>query len=139
MSSEQRGDRWVVGQFVLFALIAASWFVGPGVTPLGFAVAAAGFLLAVWAGMTMGDSLSPFPRPRRDAQLVDRGPFRVLRHPIYVGGILFFAGLSLVFSVYGLVLTAVLAVFWLAKARLEERHLRARFPEYEAYRERTWF
>jgi protein-S-isoprenylcysteine O-methyltransferase Ste14 len=120
-------------------LIGVSWFFGPGVTPFGFAVAAAGGALAVWAGMSMGDSLSPFPRPRRDAELVERGPFRRLRHPIYVGGTLFFAGLSLVFSVYGLVLTVVLAVFWLAKARLEERHLRERFPEYESYRERTWF
>jgi protein-S-isoprenylcysteine O-methyltransferase Ste14 len=98
-----------------------------------------GFALTVWAAVTMGRSLSPFPRPPRDAELVETGPFRVLRHPIYVGGTLFFAGLSLVFSLYGLALTAVLAVFWVAKARLEERHLLARFPEYAAYRRRTWF
>jgi protein-S-isoprenylcysteine O-methyltransferase Ste14 len=124
---------------VLFALIGASWFVGPGVTRLGWVVAAAGLVLAVWAGWTMGSSLSPFPRPPRHAELVDRGPYRSLRHPLYVGGVLFFAGLSLVFSVYGLVLTVVLAIFWLAKARLEERHLLARFPEYADYRRRTLF
>jgi protein-S-isoprenylcysteine O-methyltransferase Ste14 len=109
------------------------------VTALGWAVAAAGFALVVWAGVTMGASLSPFPRPPRHAELVDRGPFRYLRHPIYVGGVLFFGGLSLVFSVYGLVLTLVLAAFWVAKARLEERHLAGRFPEYEDYRRRTIF
>jgi protein-S-isoprenylcysteine O-methyltransferase Ste14 len=109
------------------------------VTRLGFVIAALGFALAVWAGVTMGSSLSPFPRPPRDAELVDRGPFRFLRHPLYVGGVLFFAGLSLVFSAYGLALTAVLAVFWIAKARLEERHLLARFPEYADYRRRTLF
>jgi protein-S-isoprenylcysteine O-methyltransferase Ste14 len=114
-------------------------FVGPGVTRLGWAVAAVGLVLAVWAGVTMGSSLSPFPRPPRHAELVDRGPFRFLRHPIYVGGVLFFAGLSLVFSVYGLALTAVLAAFWIAKARLEERHLLERFPAYADYRRRTWF
>jgi protein-S-isoprenylcysteine O-methyltransferase Ste14 len=113
--------------------------VGEGITPLGFVVAALGLALGIWAGVTMGQSLSPFPRPPRDAELVDRGPYRFLRHPIYVGGFLFFAGLSLVFSVYGLALTAVLAVFWLAKARLEERHLLERFPEYAAYRRRTLF
>jgi protein-S-isoprenylcysteine O-methyltransferase Ste14 len=102
-------------------------------------VAAAGLVLAVWASVTMGRSLSPFPRPPRDAELVDRGPFRYLRHPIYVGGALLFAGISLVFSVYGLALTAVLAVFWIAKARLEERHLLERFPEYADYRRRTFF
>jgi protein-S-isoprenylcysteine O-methyltransferase Ste14 len=128
-----------VTQLVLFLLIGASWFFGDGVTSLGFAVAALGFALAVWAAVTMGQSLSPFPRPPRGAELIDRGPYRVLRHPIYVGGALFFAGLSLVFSVYGLGLTAVLALFWLAKARLEERHLVARFPAYDDYRRRTLF
>jgi protein-S-isoprenylcysteine O-methyltransferase Ste14 len=115
------------------------WFVGEGVTPFGFAVAALGVALTVWAGVTMGHSLSPFPKPPRHAELVDRGPYRFLRHPIYVGGVLFFAGLSFVFSVYGLVLTAVLAIFWVAKARLEERHLLARFPAYADYRRRTLF
>jgi protein-S-isoprenylcysteine O-methyltransferase Ste14 len=109
------------------------------VTWFGWVVAALGVALAVWAGVTMGGSLSPFPRPPRDAELVTGGPFRFLSHPIYVGGVLFFAGLSLVFSVYGLVLTAALAIFWIAKARLEERHLTARFPEYGEYRRRTWF
>lgn len=137
--SNKKGEGWVVAQFVLFLLIGSSWFFGDGLTPLGFAVAALGLMLTVWAGVTMGHSLSPFPRPPRDAELVERGPFRVLRHPIYVGGVLFFAGLSLVFSVYGLVLTAALALFWLAKARLEERHLLARFPAYDDYRRRTLF
>jgi protein-S-isoprenylcysteine O-methyltransferase Ste14 len=124
---------------VLFALVVASWFVGTGVTRLGYVIAALGLALAVWAGVTMGQSLSPFPKPRRRAELVDHGPFRVLRHPIYVGGALFFAGLSLVFSAWGLAATAVLAVFWFAKARLEERHLLERFPDYAEYRRRTLF
>jgi protein-S-isoprenylcysteine O-methyltransferase Ste14 len=139
MNNQTRGDRWVVAQFVLFAVIGASWFVGPGVTRLGFLVAALGLGLGFWAGRTMGHSLSAFPRPPRHAELVDRGPYRYLRHPIYVGGVLFFAGLSLVFSAWGLALTAVLAAFWIAKARLEERHLLARFPEYADYRRRTLF
>jgi protein-S-isoprenylcysteine O-methyltransferase Ste14 len=116
-----------------------SLFFGPGVTRLGWVVAAVGLALGVWAGVTMGPSLSPFPRPPRHAELVDRGPYHYLRHPIYVGGVLFFAGLSLVFSVYGLALTAALAVFWIAKARLEERHLLERFPDYAEYRRRTLF
>jgi protein-S-isoprenylcysteine O-methyltransferase Ste14 len=138
-SPSGRGDRWVGAQAVLFVLIVAALFFGPGVTPLGWALAVAGLALGVWAGVTMGSSLSPFPRPPRDAELVERGPYRFLRHPIYVGGVLFFAGLSLVFSVYALALTAVLAAFWVAKARLEERHLSERFPGYAAYRRRTLF
>jgi protein-S-isoprenylcysteine O-methyltransferase Ste14 len=138
-SRSGRGEGWVVAQFLLFAAIGVSWFFGDGLTPLGWVVAAIGVVIAVWAGITMGPSLSPFPRPPRDAELVQRGPFRVVRHPIYVGATLFFAGLSLVFSSYGLILTALLAVLWIAKARVEERHLSARFPEYGDYRRRTLF
>ena len=138
-SSSGRGGGWVAAQAILFALLVASLLLGRGLTYWGLVVAAGGAALAVWAGVAMGKSLSPFPRPPRDAQLVDRGPFRFLRHPIYVGGVLFFAGISLAFSVYGLVLTALLAAFWVAKARVEERHLTARFPGYAEYRRRTLF
>jgi protein-S-isoprenylcysteine O-methyltransferase Ste14 len=124
---------------VLFVLILASLFEGEGVTPLGWVVAAAGLALGIWAGRTMGRSLSPFPRPPRSTRLVQNGPFRVVRHPIYLGGTLFCAGLGLVFSVYALALTAVLALFWVFKARHEERLLTERFPEYADYRRRTVF
>lgn len=87
----------------------------------------------------MGRSLTPFPTPPAHGRLVRSGPFRYVRHPIYVGGVLVFGGLSLVFSAWGLVLTGVLAVFWIAKARHEERLLLERFPDYAEYRRTTWF
>jgi protein-S-isoprenylcysteine O-methyltransferase Ste14 len=124
---------------LLFALIVASWFVGPGVSYLGVIPAAAGIGLIVWSGRVLGRSFTPFPVPPPDGELVQAGPYRFLRHPIYVGGVLVLAGLSIVFSAWGLALTAVLAVFWVAKARLEERHLLERFPEYADYRRRTLF
>ena len=134
-----RGEAWVAAQLALFALIVASWFVGPGVSTLGLIPAALGVVLAAWAVRAMGPSMTAMPVPKDEGRLVQEGPYRFLRHPIYVGGTLFFAGLSLVFSAYGLVLTAVLALFWFAKARKEERHLGERFPEYADYRRRTRF
>jgi protein-S-isoprenylcysteine O-methyltransferase Ste14 len=108
------------------------------VTYLGLVLTGIGAALVAWSARELGSSLTPFPKPLPRGELVETGPYRVLRHPIYVGGVLFFAGLSLAFSAWGLVLTAVLAVFWVAKARLEERHLAARFPRYADYRRRTW-
>jgi protein-S-isoprenylcysteine O-methyltransferase Ste14 len=117
----------------------ASWLLGPPVTRLGAIPAAAGLALAGWAFRAMRGSLTPFPRPRPDGELVQHGPYRHLRHPMYVGGISLAAGLSLVFSAWGLAPTAALAALWVFKARLEERFLRERFPGYADYRRRTRF
>jgi protein-S-isoprenylcysteine O-methyltransferase Ste14 len=134
-----RGEGWVAAQLVLFALIVGSWFLGPGVTWFGWIWALTGVSVAGAAMQAMGRSLTPFPVPKPDGELIVRGPYSMMRHPMYVGGVLFFAGLSLVFSVWGLALTGVLAVFWFFKARVEERYLLERFPEYADYRRRTWF
>jgi protein-S-isoprenylcysteine O-methyltransferase Ste14 len=135
----ERGGGWVAAQLVLIALIVATWFFGPKVTYFGLVLTVLGAALVAWSARELGTSLTPFPKPLPRGKLIETGPYRVLRHPIYVGGTLFFAGLSLAFSAWGLALTALLALFWVAKARLEERHLLARFPEYAEYRRRTWF
>jgi protein-S-isoprenylcysteine O-methyltransferase Ste14 len=139
MNTEKRGGSWVAAQLVLFALIIATWFIGPRVTYWGLVLTATGVALAAWSVKELGSSITPFPKPLPRGELVQSGPYRVLRHPIYVGGTLVFAGLSLAFSAWGLLLTAVLAVFWVAKARLEERYLLERFAEYAQYRRTTWF
>lgn len=115
------------------------WLLRDGVTPLGFAVAAVGLAIAAWGGWALRRSLTPFPTPAPDAQLVQGGPFRFLRHPIYVGGTLVFAGVSVAVSAWGLIGTSALGLFWIAKARHEERLLLERYPEYADYRRRTLF
>jgi protein-S-isoprenylcysteine O-methyltransferase Ste14 len=120
---------WVVAQSVLMLTIAVSWLFPPrfpdgALDLVGGALALAGVALAVWAYRALGAAFTPFPEPR--GQRVTWGPYRYLRHPMYGGGILFFAGMSLIFSVAGLVLTAALALLWWRKGRLEERLLAER-------------
>jgi protein-S-isoprenylcysteine O-methyltransferase Ste14 len=138
-SASGRGGGWVAAQLVLFALIVGSWFFGPGVTRLGWIVALTGAVVAGAAMRAMGRSWTAFPVPKPDGELIVEGPYSMMRHPMYVGGVFFFAGLSLVFSAWGLLLTGVLALFWVAKAHREERYLLERFRSYAAYRRRTWF
>jgi protein-S-isoprenylcysteine O-methyltransferase Ste14 len=102
-------------------------------------LALAGGTLAVVAARALGAGLTPFPRPNHDARIVERGPYRVVRHPIYAAGGLFLAGFSLAFSPVALVLTAVLLVVWGLKARVEERFLLEALPGYEVYMERTCY
>jgi len=121
--------KYVVAQFVVMAAIVGSWLVPPrfpdgALEAVGAALAAAGIGLAVWAYQALGPAFTAFPEPRGDR--VATGPYRYLRHPMYIGGIAFFAGVSLAFTVPGLVLTAVLALLWWRKGRLEERLLAER-------------
>jgi protein-S-isoprenylcysteine O-methyltransferase Ste14 len=140
-----RGGRWVVAQFALMAAIFACAFL-PGSWPdgaraplavAGAVLAVAGAALAVWSGRLLGRGFTPYPVPPPEGALVERGPFSIVRHPVYAGGLLFFTGFSLATSVAALVLTGGLAVLWALKARVEERLLLARYPAYEAYTRRV--
>jgi protein-S-isoprenylcysteine O-methyltransferase Ste14 len=98
---------------------------------------AGGALVLVLAGRALGSGLTPFPHPAEGAELVESGPYAVVRHPVYSGGILVAVGVSLALSPWALVPAAALGVFWAAKATVEERLLGERYPAYAAYCERT--
>ena len=141
-SMHARGGGWVVLQFAVMAVVAACWLLPgrPGssvVRGIGTVLAALGVVLVVWAYRALGRSFTPFPVPRPDAELADSGPFRLVRHPTYGGGLLLFTGASLALGLYGLVATAALAVVWWRKSELKEGVLTTRFPAYAAYRQRV--
>jgi protein-S-isoprenylcysteine O-methyltransferase Ste14 len=135
-----RGLGWVVTQFVLIAAVILAGFVPPdwpdSVQPtlavVGTVLAIAGGGFAVWAARTLGRSLTPFPKPV-PAGLATTGPFRIVRHPIYTGGIAFFVGYSLWATIPALVLAIALALLWAGKVRVEERHLHETYEQYGDY------
>ncbi|MEO5577089.1 MAG: isoprenylcysteine carboxylmethyltransferase family protein [Gaiellaceae bacterium] len=121
--------------FVVLVFVPPFWprqlsFVG---IPLAV-VGAAGF---VWSARSLGKSLTPYPRPRSEGVLVETGPYRFVRHPIYVAGLLFFGGVGLSSSLPATLGALALGALWWRKATIEEAHLVARFPEYEDYRRRV--
>ena len=103
----------------------------------GVALLLGGIGLSIWAGRTLGAALTPYPRPNEEATLVERGPYGLVRHPIYVAGLLVFLGYGLLSSVPATAAVSVLAVLWHFKASVEERHLTQRFPGYAEYRRRV--
>jgi protein-S-isoprenylcysteine O-methyltransferase Ste14 len=139
-----RGTGWVVAQFLLMIAVVVAGFVPPdwpedahrALTVAGAALAIAGCAFAVWAGRTLGRSLTPFPKPV-EAGLVTHGPFTIVRHPIYTGGLALFLGYSLFASIPALVLTGALGCLWAGKVRVEERLLTAAYDGYPAYQERV--
>jgi protein-S-isoprenylcysteine O-methyltransferase Ste14 len=140
-----RGGGWVVLQFVLIAAIVGIGLLAPGwpdgarwwLKGAGVLLVFAGALVIVKAARALGSGLTPFPRPAAGGELVEEGPYAVVRHPVYSGGILVAAGISLALSPWALLATAVLAVIWALKASVEERFLAERYPAYAGYRERT--
>jgi protein-S-isoprenylcysteine O-methyltransferase Ste14 len=104
---------------------------------IGTVLAVAGGVLALWSARTLGSSLTWYPKPREHGTLVDSGPYRFSRHPIYSGGIYFFVGWGLWSSPAAFAFAVALAVLWAYKARIEEQLLAERYPGYDEYRRRT--
>ncbi|MBM2824238.1 MAG: isoprenylcysteine carboxylmethyltransferase family protein [Thermoleophilia bacterium] len=114
-----------------------SWSAGWLLVVVGILVALSGAAVAFSAGRAHAGSLTPFPQPKPGAALIESGPYRVVRHPIYSGGTLFFVGISLALSPAALAVTVILAIVWALKAQLEERFLREADLAYAGYCERT--
>lgn len=141
----RRGGGWVVLQFALIALAVTLGVVGPSWpdtasgmrTAVAVVLIAAGAAVAALSARALGSSLTPFPHPAGGETFVAHGPYRIVRHPIYSGGIVFLTGVSLLLSPWALVVTGALAVLWALKSRVEERFLHDRYPGYAAYCEST--
>jgi len=142
-SFADRGGWWVAAQGLLLVGAGSSWVLwgewwGVVAVAAGLALAAAGTVLAGTGMVTLGRNLSPYPVPVPGATLVERGPYRLVRHPIYGGLILGTAGLSLTDGNWpGLVLASGLAALLWGKSRFEECRLQASVPGYSAYRRRV--
>ncbi len=106
---------------------------------LGASLTLLGLLVAVWARAHLGGNWSGIVTVKEGHELVVSGPYGIVRHPIYTGLLLAFAGSGLARAEWrGLVAAAI--AFWALwrKLRIEERWMREHFGEaYEAYRKRA--
>lgn len=142
-----RGEGWVALQVVLFALILVAGLVGAeawdgtlavATSVAGLVLMAAGLLLLGTGLLALGRDLTPMPRPRAQAQLVQSGAYARVRHPIYGGIIALAFGWGLLAaSPAALVLSAVLAGFFDLKSRREEAWLVEHDDGYAHYMLRT--
>jgi protein-S-isoprenylcysteine O-methyltransferase Ste14 len=96
---------------------------------------AIGFGLAVYGFSHLNRSASIMPEARR---LVTGGPYRFLRHPVYLFEEIGVVGLALPFaSVWALLWLLLHVACQFQRMKNEERVLRGAFPEYEDYARRT--
>ena len=104
-------------------LPASDWF-----RLFGCVLALAGVLLAIWSRRVLGSNWSVAVQLKREHELIESGPYRWMRHPIYSGLLLAFLGTAvLIGEVRGLIAVVIVAVSFWYKLRLEERWLGEQF------------
>lgn len=134
----------------LIALLNIAWIVLIGVDanrlhllpepPLWLAVLGAVIWFAGYAVMTAAVSQNAFAAPivgdqsDREQEVVDSGCYGVVRHPMYLGYLLFLIGLALwLESVAALIVLPVVFSPVIARILIEEATLRKILPGYSAY------
>ena len=129
----------IYGRKLSYAL---SFRIIPHATAIGWAAAAfcvVGLVFAIWARVTLGRNWSGVVTLKEGHELVERGPYRFVRHPIYTGILtMFFATALARGHLSGFVGTVLMfASFWI-KLRDEEKLMLQQFPErYADYRRRA--
>ena len=106
---------------------------------LGAAVTIAGLFFAVWARLHLGRNWSRSVTIKQGHELINTGPYAVVRHPIYTGVLTGLLGTAIAVSqVRGfLALVLFFVAFWI-KLRMEEQWMRSQFGEtYASYAHQT--
>jgi protein-S-isoprenylcysteine O-methyltransferase Ste14 len=91
---------------------------------LGFALTIVGLAFACWARVILGRNWSGVVQLKQDHELIIRGPYSLVRHPIYTGLLLAFFGTAVGIGEWrGVLATAIVGVSFWRKLRMEERWL----------------
>jgi len=155
MNTKRTTEQWSpatgLGYFVvcivIFRLLFRTEFLGgqlliphsPGTSLLAVLAGAAGLGITLWARIVLGRNWSGSITHKEDHELVERGPYGFVRHPIYTGMLLMVIGTAIARGTWDAVAAIVLFIavhIW--KLRQEETLMTRYFPEaYPAYRART--
>jgi protein-S-isoprenylcysteine O-methyltransferase Ste14 len=137
----------ILGMLYLFALIYFPHWVGihshpmatwPGLDWMGVAICAAGVALVIASRRNLGRNWSDLVVLKHNHELIQSGPYRWIRHPLYSGMLLAILGSAI--TVHSRLAYIAVPIVWLGfwlKACREEALLEQQFPEYRNYRHRV--
>jgi protein-S-isoprenylcysteine O-methyltransferase Ste14 len=102
---------------------------------IGVLLCVSGVILAIWARVTLGRNWSGVITLKEDHELIERGPYRIVRHPIYTGILAMFSGTAIALGYVGAFLGLLLLFlsFWLKLQREEDLMLKHFPAQYAAY------
>ena len=134
------------GLYARFVALAGTW-LSVGIVQLpsqqlsslgffaSFLLLIAGTTFATCSVLALARSMSILPEAR---QLVTRGPYSLVRHPLYLGEMAASAGVAMQYLMpWALVVLAAHCLFQFERIKNEERVLMKAFPEYKDYMART--
>jgi protein-S-isoprenylcysteine O-methyltransferase Ste14 len=136
--SETMSYLYVVIQVLMIVVIGVTGPIIPS-NPVFLGGAILGVLLMIWAIGTMRlSNLNVMPDLKDSNVLVTSGPYRLIRHPMYTGGLLI--TLALVLNH----LTLLRVGYWVIlvidlhfKLMYEEKRLLEKYPQYSDYQQKT--
>jgi protein-S-isoprenylcysteine O-methyltransferase Ste14 len=132
-----RAPVWAVTLVATFGMVVAPslppirhlWTVGAIQTQVQAVLGVVGMAIALPAMASLRRSFSLTPQARR---LTTSGPYRIIRHPLYLGEALNVIGIMVGVGTLTVLVAALVVVAGEAtRAALEERLLRQAFPDYE--------
>lgn len=123
-------DHWGIGLFTENGIIRMA----------GLVLALLGFILMNWSVMALGRQFSIEVTIQEDHKLITSGPYKHIRHPRYLGIIIFFMGISLVFlSRISIIILILLLFVLLWRIKDEEKLMHQEFKkDWEDYKRRTF-
>lgn len=126
----------IAGTFIMMLMIVLpAGVIGPELRMVSAVLILVGTVLSVYCIRQLGRSFSIMATAR---ELVTKGPYKVVRHPLYGAEVVTIVGVVLNHGTFSAV---ALGLMWLAlqirRAQNEERVLRATFPEYGDYAQRV--
>jgi protein-S-isoprenylcysteine O-methyltransferase Ste14 len=144
---EDKSSRSLIALSTFLSLTIAFLFASSGIASLptgafyiGIGLMIAGILLRQWSIAVLGRYFSRTVGVQEGQVVVDRGPYRLVRHPAYTGSLLTIVGLGFVLQSWGAVLVLI-AFFGIAfgyRIHVEEGVLTSKLgDEYVAYVKRT--
>lgn len=135
-----------LGAYLLFARYTGIRWLDQPAIPLTLNIAALGFALivcgvgfSIWARLTLGANWSGTVTLKEDHALIQRGPYRIVRHPIYTGILAALIGFALERGLRSSLIALPLCGlgFWL-KIMTEEQFMVQRFGEsYLQYKQKV--
>jgi len=142
--------RWGdTGQLIILALFLCVWITDSfvfnystflrDVVPEIVRIPVAGIVLICGWYLARGGMKAVFRTEREKPEVISTGVFRIVRHPIYTGALLFYLGATCItLSIASAALWLVIVVFYYLISRYEERILEDTFGEdYAAYKKQT--